>query len=90
MFIINAPMLFTSVWYLLTPLMDEVTYNKITILGSDYKKELLKFIDAENLPEIYGGKCNCINGCLNSDSGPWSDGSVSGYPKPEFEKAYQI
>ena len=86
MYIINAPMLFTSVWYLLTPLMDEVTYKKITILGSDYQKELSKVIDAQNLPEMYGGTCKCQNGCTISDLGPWSDRSVSGYPKDEFEK----
>jgi hypothetical protein len=90
MFIINAPFLFTSVWYLVTPLMDEVTYKKITILGSNYKDELLKFIDIESLPEIYGGACKCVNGCTESDAGPWCDGSVPGYPKPEFEKVFSF
>lgn len=28
---------------------------------------------AENLPTIYGGKCNCQAQCIYSEKGPWSD-----------------
>ncbi|KAJ3222959.1 cytosolic factor, phosphatidylinositol/phosphatidylcholine transfer protein [Clydaea vesicula] len=86
MYIINSPFLFTTVWALVKPLLDEVTVNKIHILGYSFKDKLLESIDAENLPKVYGGNCECEKGCQNSDLGPWNDGSVEGYPKKEFER----
>ena len=73
MFIINAPMLFSSVWSLIKPFLDEVTVKKIHILGSSYKKALLEYIDEENLPARLGGKCKCpgTGGCESADPGPW-------------------
>ena len=44
MFIINAPMLFSGIWAMIKVWLDEKTKNKITILGSSYKEELLKFV----------------------------------------------
>lgn len=85
MLIINAPMMFSSVWPMLKAFLDENTAQKINILGSNYHKQLLEVIDAENLPEYYGGKCQCSGGCDNSDTGPWNNGSVTGYPKSEWE-----
>ncbi len=79
-------MLFTALWTVAKPLLDEATVKKITILGYSYKDQLLEMIDAENLPSIYGGTCDCPGGCNTADVGPWSDGSVAGYPKEEFEK----
>lgn len=86
MFIVNAPFLFTGVWVLVKPMLDEVTVNKISILGSSYQAELLKFIDKENLPDFLGGSCHCedLGGCLHVDKGPWSDGTIPGYPKVEW------
>lgn len=82
-------MLFTALWTVAKPLLDEATVKKITILGYSYKDQLLEMIDAENLPSAYGGACNCPGGCHIADIGPWSDGSVQGYPKEEFEKVRQ-
>ena len=45
MFILNAPMLFTGVWAIVKMWIDDKTKEKIHILGSNYKKELLKYID---------------------------------------------
>eukprot|EP00842_Homolaphlyctis_polyrhiza_P006130 jgi/Hompol1/6518/HPOL_005006-RA len=90
MYIINAPMLFTAVWSMVSPLLDEVTVKKINILGSSYKAALLESIDDENIPDYLGGKCQCPGGCMFSDLGPWNDGSVPGYPKAEFEKVGQF
>jgi len=56
MFIINAPMLFSGVWAIVKPWLDEKTKAKIKILGSGYKKTLLEYIDEENLPDFLGGK----------------------------------
>ena len=72
-YIINAPYLFSGVWALVKPWLDEVTVAKINILGSNYKDELLKQIPAENLPKDFGGKCDCGGvGCSLSDAGPWN------------------
>jgi hypothetical protein len=73
MFVINAPMMFTSVWGMVKPLLDEVTVKKIVILGSNYKDELKKDIAEENLPEELGGTCKCEAGCRRGDPGPWKD-----------------
>ncbi|KAJ3346096.1 cytosolic factor, phosphatidylinositol/phosphatidylcholine transfer protein [Entophlyctis luteolus] len=87
MFVINAPMLFTGVWSLVKPMLDEVTVRKIVILGPTFLPALLETIDSENIPRYLGGTCtSCPEGCEHSDIGPWNDGSVEGYPKPEFEQ----
>ena len=44
MFIINAPMLFSGVWAMIKIWLDEKTRAKITIIGSSYKEELLKYV----------------------------------------------
>ena len=80
MFIINAPILFKGVWAMIKPMLDENTVAKISVLSSNYEKELLEDIDAASLPAFYGGTCACSGGCEKSDVGPWNDGTVSGYP----------
>ncbi|KAJ3308766.1 cytosolic factor, phosphatidylinositol/phosphatidylcholine transfer protein [Boothiomyces sp. JEL0838] len=88
MYIINAPMLFTAVWSMVKQLLDEVTVKKINIVGSNYKNALLESIDEQNLPDFLGGSCKCPGGCEKADIGPWNDGTVAGYPKPEMEKFF--
>ncbi|KAG0375386.1 MAG: CRAL-TRIO domain-containing protein [Linnemannia gamsii] len=73
MYVINAPMMFTSVWGMIKPLLDEVTVSKIVILGSNYKAALLQDIDAANLPQAIGGTCECVGGCQVGEPGPWKD-----------------
>ncbi|KAG0287603.1 cytosolic factor, phosphatidylinositol/phosphatidylcholine transfer protein [Linnemannia gamsii] len=73
MYVINAPMMFTSVWSMVKPLLDEVTVKKIVILGSSYQADLLQDIDAANLPKIIGGTCECAGGCQTGEPGPWKD-----------------
>lgn len=71
MFIINAPFLFSGVWMILKPFLDEKTTNKIKIIGSSYKKELLNYVDAENLPNFLdGGKSDGTQ--LVHNVGPWN------------------
>jgi len=71
-YIINAPWAFSTVWSFIKPWLDEVTVAKIDILGGSYKEKLLAQIPAENLPKVFGGKCECPEGCSLSDSGPWN------------------
>jgi hypothetical protein len=44
MFIINAPMFFTGCWSAIKLFLDAKTVDKIKILGSNYKPELLKYV----------------------------------------------
>lgn len=82
----NAPYLFTACWCVIKGWLDEATVKKIHILGISYKDKLLEMIDAENLPERYGGTCTCDGaGCGHTDVGPWNDRSVPGYPDVAWE-----
>lgn len=73
MFILNAPFLFTGIWAIVKMWIDDKTKEKIHILGSGYKKELLKHVDPANLPDFLdGGLCKCKGGCLGNNVGPWN------------------
>jgi len=72
-YIINAPWAFTAVWTMIKGWLDEVTVNKIDIIGTAYRDKLLAQIPAENLPKEFGGLCECVGGCSLSDAGPWQD-----------------
>jgi hypothetical protein len=54
-FIINTPLLFRGAFSIFALIMDERTKDKIKVLGSDYHKELAKYIDSEYLPDFAGG-----------------------------------
>lgn len=89
LYIINAHWTFTGVWAVVKGWLDPVTVKKISILGRSYSKELLKQIDAENLPVEFGGTCQCPydvveddeektednrkKACQRSDAGPWRE-----------------
>ena len=47
LFIVNAPWAFTAVWAIIKAWLDEVTRNKIQILGGGYKKKLLEIISED-------------------------------------------
>ncbi|KAF8489345.1 CRAL-TRIO domain-containing protein [Russula emetica] len=72
-YIINSPWAFSAVWSMIKGWLDEVTVNKIDIIGAAYKDKLLAQIPAENLPKEFGGSCECVGGCSLSDAGPWRD-----------------
>jgi hypothetical protein len=48
MFIINAPFLFTGIWAIVKVWIDDKTKEKIKILGSSYKKELLQYVSSSS------------------------------------------
>ncbi|KAF5337001.1 hypothetical protein D9611_002918 [Ephemerocybe angulata] len=76
-YIINAPWAFTAIWSVVKGWLDPVTVQKIQILGGSYQSELLKQIEPQNLPKIFGGVCECPGGCSMSDAGPWNDPSLT-------------
>lgn len=47
MFIVNAPWAFTAVWAIIKAFLDEVTKNKIQILGGGFKKKLLEVVEED-------------------------------------------
>ena len=55
MIVVNAPWIFAGVYKLIKGMIDEKTRNKIVILGSDYKQQLLEFVDEDQLPDFLGG-----------------------------------
>nr|XP_019961578.1 PREDICTED: SEC14-like protein 2 [Paralichthys olivaceus] len=56
LFVIKAPKLFPVAFNLVKHFLSENTRHKINILGANWQEVLLKYIDAEELPMIYGGK----------------------------------
>ena len=75
MTIVNVGFLFRAVWSMVKGFIDPKTQNKINLLKSSYKDELLELVDEDNLPSFFGGKCTCSNflyNCLGSDIGPWN------------------
>lgn len=56
LFVIKAPKLFPVAYNLVKHFLSENTRQKIHILGANWQEELLKYIDAEELPVIYGGR----------------------------------
>eukprot|EP00775_Hariotina_reticulata_P010356 gene10356-10514_t len=84
--IINAPMVFKAIWSLIKPLLNPRTLSKIQICQTNYTKDLLEWVDAENLPEWLGGKSK---GTLLDDVGPWSDPEVLRKMEGQLPVAYK-
>lgn len=77
--ICNAPWAFTALWTIAKGWVDEKTRQKINILGGSYLKELLKFIDEDQLSHVLGGKHMSE---LIEDNGPWNDYEIVDGTKP--------
>jgi len=73
MIIVNAPVIFYGIWNVAKYLLDEETRDKIHILGSKYQKELLKYVNEEDLPDFLGGKTTSEDFGENFtvEQGPW-------------------
>lgn len=89
LYLINAPWGFSTVFSVIKGFLDPVTVKKIHVLGSTYQKELLDQVPAENLPVIFGGKCECPGGCALGDIGPWTEPEWAKPPKWEPKKKAQ-
>lgn len=74
-YLINVPLGFSTVWSFIKRFLDPVTVSKVHIYGSSYKKQLLKQIPAENLPQEFGGTSVPVAGgdLYLDDAGPWRD-----------------
>jgi len=75
MTIVNVGFFFRAIWTLVKSFLDQKTQDKISLLKSNYKEDLLKLVDEDKLPQFFGGTCTCdgfIYGCLGSDIGPWN------------------
>ena len=69
MFIVNAPMLFSGIWSGIKIFLDPNTQKKIKILSTNYKKELIEYIDEDKLPNFLGGNAECD---LSQNLGVWN------------------
>ena len=77
--IVNAPWVFTGIWAIVKNFLDEKTRKKIQIVGGSYKKELLKYVDEDQLADFLGGTNKSK---LIDDVGPWNDFEiVDGFQK---------
>ncbi|XP_077532234.1 SEC14-like protein 2 [Haemaphysalis longicornis] len=58
-FVINVPALFSVLFNLIKPLLTGNTLTKVHVLGrgDNWKEEILKYIDADQLPKAWGGTC---------------------------------
>lgn len=73
MFIVNAPVIFYGIWNVAKYFLEEETREKIHILGSKYHKELLVYVNEEDLPDFLGGKATSEDYGENFtiEQGPW-------------------
>ena len=84
MFVVNVPSFFSVMWSIIKPWVPPETKKKIVVLShKSTKTELLKHIDADQLPAFLGGDCKCDQtegtveaGCLSSGQGPWKDNEI--------------
>ncbi|KAK8790970.1 hypothetical protein WA158_005601 [Blastocystis sp. Blastoise] len=60
--VVNAPSIFSFFWSIISPFFSDLQKKKLKIL-KDYS-ELKVYFKEENIPAIYGGKCNCKDGCV--------------------------
>ena len=44
MYIINSPTVFTGVWTVIKPWLDDKTKDKIKIMGTNYQKEIFEYV----------------------------------------------
>ena len=70
-YILNAGMIFRALYSTCKVFIDAKTKKKIKVFANNYQNDLLQIIDSKNLPTFWGGECDCPDGCLFSNEGPW-------------------
>lgn len=45
--IVNAPMMFTTIWTVIKVWLDEKTRAKVQLLGSSFKDKMLEYVDED-------------------------------------------
>eukprot|EP00004_Rigifila_ramosa_P001030 TRINITY_DN1100_c0_g1_i5.p1 TRINITY_DN1100_c0_g1~~TRINITY_DN1100_c0_g1_i5.p1 ORF type:complete len:397 (-),score=84.75 TRINITY_DN1100_c0_g1_i5:54-1070(-) len=55
--IINTPKVFTFIWGIIKPWIDENTLSKVEILGYEFKEQMGAAVAKELLPKEWGGSC---------------------------------
>jgi len=75
MLIINCPSFFPPTWRLIKGWLDPRTASKIEVISgkANSEKRLLELIDADQLPNDYGGKAKDTNTILMEDFGGTAD-----------------
>lgn len=68
MIIVNAPKIFSLIYKAVQNFLPQETSEKISILGKNYKEELEKYCDLDQLPDFLGGEVDMENCKL-----PWDD-----------------
>jgi hypothetical protein len=53
---IEVSLLFRGVWAIAHRFVDDFTKMKMSVYGSDYKKDMLELINEDSLEQKYGGK----------------------------------
>ena len=53
-FLLNAPVFFSTIWRLIKPILDPRTVAKMSISSKD-RSDLLNYLGPEHVPAIYGG-----------------------------------
>jgi hypothetical protein len=73
-FVVNTPMFFEGFWEgEVKPHLAAETAAKVIITGENSHAKLKERVKAINLPQLYGGECDCDATCVYSDKGPWAD-----------------
>ena len=73
LYVINAGLVFRSFYSAIKIFLIEKVKKKFRVYGENFKDGLLEKIAPENLPKFYGGSCECPEGCLFSNAGPWKN-----------------
>lgn len=89
LYVFNPPKVFSIVWSIAQPMLNERTRAKIKFVNSITRDNpLLKDVAPENLPKWLGGTCECPGGCLSKPKGPWCDPAI--LKKLKTRKYYEI
>ena len=75
LYILNTPMFFENAWEgeLSSCIDEKILKEKVFISSNETHEDLMNEVRDLDLPELYGGVCECEATCIYSDKGPWID-----------------